>query len=89
MAEYERRHLNSKMLLLCEFPASGWINLDDLDGMVVALPDIARDDVDAILEDVYTNNVIYLVYQDTHSNPQAALVSWDRYMELLAIEKDA
>lgn len=50
--------------------------------------DAERDELLAVLEDVRINDVTYLVYQDEESNPEAVLVPWSRYSELLATEAE-
>lgn len=48
--------------------------------------DANRDELLAVLEDARINDVTYLVYQDEESNPEAVLVPWGRYNELLSSE---
>jgi hypothetical protein len=66
--EYDRRYLNTEVLLFCE---------------------AEHDDLIGVLEDVRIRQKVYLVYQDEESNPEAVMVSFKRYGELLAAERAA
>lgn len=49
--------------------------------------EVDHDDLLGVLQDVRLNNTSYLVYQDEESNPEAVMVSFKRYGELLAAER--
>lgn len=67
MAEYDRRFLNTDVLLFCEAD---------------------HDDLLGVFEDVRIRDKTYFVYQDEESNPEAVMLSFKRYGELLAIEAE-
>lgn len=47
-----------------------------------------RDDLLGVLQAVRTQDKTFLVYQDEESNPEAVMVSFKRYGELLAKERE-
>lgn len=53
---------------------------------MLIFPTASRKTLADALNDVHENDVTYLLYRDNNSNPEAALVPWDRYMELLSTE---